>query len=120
MAKLITIQDICQITDEIEFVNAVEKYYKKEKKNKVLSEKELAQNLSYILVNNVSDDGNWGILIYLEDLLKKTKIDNVEEVKMKLLDIIDNYKSGEYSAIKCYAYLLEKGAYEKLLSIIFN
>ena len=120
MAKIITIQDICQITDGIEFAHAVEKYYKKEKKNKVLSVKELAQNLSYILVNNLSDDGNWGVLIYLEDLLKTTKIDNVEEVKIKLLDIINNHKSGEYSAIKCYAYLLEKDAYEKLLSIIFN
>jgi len=120
LKKVLTIEEICQITDRNEFPNAVEKYYKREKKNKILSEKELAQNLSYILINNVSEDADWSILIYLEDLLKTEKIDNIEEVKNKLLDIIDNHKSGDYSAIKCYAYLLKKEAYEKLLSIIFN
>ncbi|MBQ8425769.1 MAG: SMI1/KNR4 family protein [Clostridia bacterium] len=119
MAKILTIENICQITDRLEFAKAVEKYYKREKKNKVLSEKELAQNLSYILINHISKDSDWAVLIYLDDLLKIAKIDNSEELKNKLLDFIDN-DYNKYFALKCYAYLVEKESYEKLLSVIFN
>ena len=121
MAKIKTVEEICQIKDMGDFAHEVEKFYKREVRNKVLTAEELIDKLSYILINHVVKDNNWIVMIYLNDLLKENEYNKKQPLCSEFEKYIDEIDGNEsYFAIYGYGYLMKKEAYEKLLSIVFG